>query len=182
MKRIIVIALSVFSVMSLASAQEFKFGHLNMQEVIFLMDETDSARVEMEKFNSEMQETLNAMAQEFETKYRTYQEMAANWTPSVRATKEQELADLQNRLQQYQQNANMDLNNLQQQLMTPIQQKANEAVAKVGKANGLVYVFDTSMGVIPYFDTTQSMDVTEQVKVELGIPLDKMLPQAQSQL
>ena len=43
------------------------------------------------------------------------------------------------------------------------------------------------MGVIPYFDTTQSMDVTEQVKVELGIPLDKMLPdkmlpQAQPQL
>ena len=169
MKRIIVIALSVFSVVSLASAQGFKFGHLNMEEVIFLMDETDSARVQMEKFNSEMQETLNAMAQEFETKFRTYQEMAANWTPSVRATKEQELADLQ-------------MNNLQQQLMTPIQQKANEAVAKVGKANGLIYVFDTSMGVIPYFDTTQSMDVTEQVKVELGIPLDKMLPQAQPQL
>ena len=57
MKRIIVIALSVFSVVSLASAQGFKFGHLNMEEVIFLMDETDSARVEMEKFNSEMQET-----------------------------------------------------------------------------------------------------------------------------
>lgn len=181
MKRIIVIALSVFSVVSLASAQGFKFGHLNMQEVIFLMDETDSARVEMEKFNSEMQETYNAMAQEFETKYRTYQEMAANWTPSVRATKEQELADLQNRLQQYQQNAQMDMNNLQQQLMGPISQKANEAVTKVGKANGLIYVFDLSSGAVPYFDAAQSMDITAQVKAELGISPDKQLPQAQPQ-
>ena len=182
MKKVIVIALSVFSAVTLASAQGMKFGHINMQEVMFLMDEMDSARVEMEKFSASMQETYNAMIEEYNTKIATYQQMSANWTPSVLATKQQEIQDLEARLQQYQQNAQMDMNNLQQQLMTPIQQKANEAVAKVGKANGLIYVFDTSMGMIPYFDTTQSMDVTEQVKVELGIPLDKMLPQAQPQL
>ncbi len=181
MKRIIVIALSVFSVATLASAQGMKFGHVNMQEVIFLMDEMDSARVEMEKFSASMQETYNAMIEEYNTKITTYQQMSANWTPSVLATKQQEIQDLEARITQYNQNAQMDMNNLQQQLMAPIQQKANEAVAKVGRTNGLIYVFDTSMGVIPYFDAAQSMDVTEQVKIELNIPLDKMLPQAQPQ-
>ena len=181
MKRIIVIALSVFSVATLASAQEFKFGHINMQEVIFLMDETDSARVEMEKVSADMQATYNAMLEELRTKYATYEQMNAHWTPAVLATKQQEIQDLEARIQQYYQSMQMDMNNLQQQLMAPIQQKANEAVTKVGKANGLIYVFDTSMGVIPYFDAAQSMDVTEQVKIELNIPLDKMLPQAQPQ-
>ena len=174
MKRIIVIALSVFSVATLASAQEFKFGHINMQEVIFLMDETDSARVEMEKVSADMQATYNAMLEELRTKYATYDQMNAHWTPAVLATKQQEIQDLEARIQQYYQSMQMDMNNLQQQLMAPIQQKANEAVTKVGKANGL-------MGVIPYFDAAQSMDVTEQVKIELNIPLDKMLPQAQPQ-
>ena len=181
MKRIIVIALSVFSVATLASAQEFKFGHINMQEVIFLMDETDSARVEMEKVSADMQATYNAMLEELRTKYATYDQMNAHWTPAVLATKQQEIQDLEARIQQYYQSMQMDMNNLQQQLMAPIQQKANEAVTKVGKANELIYVFDTSMGVIPYFDAAQSMDVTEQVKIELNIPLDKMLPQAQPQ-
>jgi outer membrane protein len=135
----------------------------------------------MEKFSASMQETYNAMIEEYNTKITTYQQMSANWTPSVLATKQQEIQDLEARITQYNQNAQMDMNNLQQQLMAPIQQKANEAVTKVGKANGLIYVFDTSMGVIPYFDAAQSMDVTEQVKIELNIPLDKMLPQAQPQ-
>ncbi len=177
MKKVIVIALSVFSAVTLASAQGMKFGHINMQEVMFLMDEMDSARVEMEKFSASMQETYNAMIEEYNTKIATYQQMSANWTPSVLATKQQEIQDLEARLQQYQQNAQMDMSNLQQQLMGPIQKKANDAVAKVGRANGLVYVFDVSMGVIPYFDAAQSMDVTEQVKRELNIPLDKVLPQ-----
>ena len=107
--------------------------------------------------------------------------MSANWTPSVLATKQQELQDLQARLQQYQQNAQMDMNNLQQQLMAPISQKAGDAVTKVGKANGLIYVFDLSSGSVPYFDATLSMDITAQVKAELGISPDKKLPQTMPQ-
>ena len=180
MKRIIVIALSVFSVATLASAQGMKFGHVNMQEVIFLMDEMDSARVEMEKFSASMQETYNALIEEYNTKITTYQQMSANWTPSVLATKQQEIQDLESRLQQYQQNAQMDMTNLQNQLMAPIQQKATEALNKVAKANGLVCVFEET--VTPYIDAAQCMDLTDQVRTELGISPDKTLPQAQSQM
>lgn len=181
MKKVIIIALGVFASVVMASAQTLKFGHINMQEVMFLMDEMDSARVEMERFNIDMQNTYNAMVDELNTKYRTYQEMQANWTPSVLAAKQQEIQDIQARLQQYEQNAQMDMNNLQQQLMTPIMAKANEAVQKVGKANGLIYVFDISTGAVPYFDPAQSMDITVEVKTELNIPLDKQLPQAPAQ-
>ena len=184
MKKITLIALSVFAAAFTASAQTQKFGHINMQEVMFLMDEMDSARVELEKFSADMQATYNAMVEEYNTKIATYQQMSANWTPSVLATKQQEIQDLEARLQQYQQNAQMDMNNLQQQLMAPISRKANEAVTKVGKANGLVYIFDLASGAIPYFDAAQSMDVTAQVKSELGISPDKKLPvpQGQSQM
>lgn len=44
MKRITIIALCVFAAVFAVSAQTSpKFGYINMQEVIFLMDETDSA-------------------------------------------------------------------------------------------------------------------------------------------
>lgn len=94
-------------------------------------------RAELDKLSADMQATYSAMVEELRTKYATYNQMSANWTPSVLATKEQELQDLESRLQQYQQNAQMDLTNLQNQLMAPIQQKATEAVNKIAKANGL---------------------------------------------
>ena len=183
MKRITIIALCVFATAVAVSAQSAsKFGHINMQEVIFLMDDTDSARAELDKFSADMQATYSAMVEELRTKYATYEQMSANWTPSVLSTKQQEIQDLESRLQQYQQNAQMDITNLQNQLMAPIQQKASEAVNKIGKANGLIYIFDLSSGAIPYFDVAQSMDVTAQVKTELGISPDKKLPQAQPQM
>ena len=65
MKKITLIALSVFAAAFTASAQTQKFGHINMQEVMFLMDEMDSARVELEKFSADMQATYNAMVEEY---------------------------------------------------------------------------------------------------------------------
>lgn len=183
MKKVTIIALCVFATAMAASAQSaLKFGHVNMQEVVFLMDEMDSARAELDRFNQEMQTTYNAMIEELNTKYATYEQMSANWTPSVVATKQQEIQDLQARLQQYEQNAQRDIAALQQQLMAPIQQKATEAVSKIGKANGLIYIMDISSGAVVYFDAAQSMDVTAQVKAELGISPDKKLPQAQPQM
>lgn len=181
MKRIIVIAAAVLLTAAMASAQGFKIGRINMQEVVYLMDETDSARVEMEKFDKDIRDTYNAMMQELNTKYATYEQMRNNWSPSVVATKEQEIQDLQARLQQYQQNAQMDATNLQNQLMAPIMEKANNAVSKVGKENGLVFIVDVSTGVFPYCDEAQTMDVTALVKAELNISPSKTLPQAQMQ-
>ena len=176
MKKLIFAIVSLVLVSSVSNAQNFKFGHVNMQEVIFLMDEMDSARVVLEKYNQEIQDTYNAMVQEFQTKLATYQQMSANWTRSTVEAKQNELQNLEARLQQYQQSASQDIQNKQQELMIPIQQKAAEAVNKVGKANGFTYIFDTSTGVIPFVDESVSVDVTDLIKAELKISPDKNLP------
>lgn len=177
MRKILLIVSVAFLSMGMVFAQDMKFGHINMQEVVFLMDETDSARVQMEKYNKEIQDTYNAMLSEYQEKMATYQQMGANWSPAVRQAKEREIVDLENRLQQYQASAQQDMQVMQQQLMAPIQQKAIEAVGKVAKASNLIYVFDISTGAIPYFNEAMSKDVTVQVKDELKIPLDKKIRQ-----
>ncbi len=177
MKKAFLTILSVVASLGIASAQDLKFGHINMQEVVFLMDEMDSARVQLDKYNKEIQDTYQAMATEYQEKINTYQQMGANWSPAVLQAKEQEIRDIEARLQQYQATAQNDMQAMQQQLIAPIQKKANEAVAKVAKANGLIYVFDISMGSVPYYSETLSQDITAQVKAELKIRADKKLPQ-----
>ena len=71
------------------------------------------------------------------------------------------------------------MQNKQQEVLAPIQMKANEAVQKVGRNNGFIYIFDISTGTLPYFDETKSIDVADMLKKALNIPLDKKLKQQQ---
>ena len=136
-KSLLIVIAFIFA--SASFAQELKFGHVNMQEIVYLMDEMDSARVVLEKYNQ----------------------------------------DIQVRIQEYQQSAQLDMQNKQQEIFAPIQMKANEAVQKVGRTNGLVYIFDISMGTIPFVNETLSVDVTSMVKAELNISPSKKLPAPQ---
>lgn len=67
----------------------------------------------------------------------------------------------------------MELNQMQQNLMAPIVQKAVEAVGRISKAQGLALVFDTTT--LLYFDPAQGTDITKELKAELGIPEDKVV-------
>jgi Skp family chaperone for outer membrane proteins len=66
-------------------------------------------------------------------------------------------------------------------LFAPIYKKVSDAIQKVAKANGLVYVFDTSAQGLLFVDEVASMDLTVPLKNELNIPLDKALPTQQMQ-
>ncbi|MCF0166419.1 MAG: OmpH family outer membrane protein [Bacteroidales bacterium] len=176
MKKIIVIAFALFAMIP-AKAQSLKFGHVNLQEVVYLMSEMDSARAQLERYQKDIQETYQSMANEFQNKLNDYQAMAANWTPATRQMKETELQEMENRLQQFQQSAQQEMAQYQQNLLAPIQEKAVNAVQKVGKAQGLIYVFD--IAAIHWVDEKQSMNVDDLVKKELNIPLDKKITAAQ---
>ena len=55
------------------------------------------------------------------------------------------------------------------ELIEPVQNKANDAVNKVAKANGYIAVFNTSIPSLAYFDEAQLTDIAALVKKELGI-------------
>ena len=162
MKRI----LGIFAVIFIAAiigqsafSQNLKFGHLNRTELIQAMPEYDSALVTLEKLNTELTNTAELLQVE----------LNKNLTDLVRQTKETELNDSQRRLTEFQTNAQTTMQEKQVALFTPITQKADKAIKDVGKENGFVYVFDTSIGAITYFDETKSTNVLQLVKTKLGI-------------
>ena len=165
-------------VMVLFATQSFaqtKLGHINMQELINLMPERDSAVIKLENYAKELDETMQGMQQEFNTKLQTYQQKNATWTAAILEAKTKELQEMQERLQMFQQNAQQEMGQLQQTLYAPIFDKANKALEKVGTEGGFSYIFDLSAGVI-IFKGESSIDVLPQTKAELGIPASKTVP------
>lgn len=172
MKRFITIAALIIAVMFVgqsAFAQSLKFGHINRNELIQAMPEFDSARVTLEKLNTELQNAAELLQVELNTKYEAYLKDGKNLTDLVRQTKEQELQDYQRRLTEFQTNAQNQMQEKQVALFTPVTDKADKAIREVGKSNGFIYIFDLSQPQIIYFDDTKSTDIMSLAKAKLGL-------------
>jgi outer membrane protein len=152
-----------------AMAQNFKFGHINSDELIQGMPEYDSATVKLEKYRQELINALQLMSVELNNKNEAYQKESKNLSEIVKQTKEQELVDMNKRIQDFQNNAQTQLQNKQTELTQPVFQKVDKAIKDVGKENGFLYVFDVSKGALLYFDETKSTNVMPLVKAKLGL-------------
>ncbi len=176
MKKIVLIVSCVLCFGAFSQAQNLKFGHINTNELISLMSERDSAIVKLQAYQDDLVETLQGMETEYNNKVNEYQRKRNEWAPVVIETKERELQELGQRMQQFQQTAQQDMAQMQQTLMAPVVEKAQNALTKVAKANNLVYVFDLSAGSLIYYDDAVSLNLLPLAKKELGIPAEKVAP------
>ena len=173
MKRIIGIAvlISLFTLVSRSAlAQNLKFGHVNSEELIQALPEFDSANVKLEKFRKDLINALELMSVELNNKNDAYNKESKNLTDIVRQTKEQELADMNRRIQEFQTNAQTQMQEKQSQLFQPIMAKVDKAIKDVGKENGFVYILNIGQGSsLLYFDETKSTNVMPLAKAKLGL-------------
>jgi len=125
------------------------------------MDFLEAARLRDEMFR---------MQQELENKYKEYVSKRDSLSEIVRVAKETDIQDLQQRIQNFNQVATQQLQQKQNEMLRPIFEKAQKAVADVAKEKGLIYVFDVSgeLGTVLY-KSNESLDVLPLAKTKLGI-------------
>jgi len=141
-------------------AQNLKFGHINSDELIQSLPEFDTANKKLEKFRQELINALELMQVELNNKSDAYTKESKNLTEIVRQTKEQELMDMNNRIQQFQASAQQQLQEKQAELFQPIMAKVDKAIKDIGKEQGFIYIFTVGQGsTLVYFDEAKSTNV-----------------------
>src|SRR5665648_294422 len=150
-------------------AQSMKFGHISSEELIQALPEFDSASVKLEKFRKELINVLELMSVELNNKSEQYNKESKNLSDIVKQTKENELMDINRRIQEFQTNAQQQLQDKQTELFQPVYAKVDKAIKDVGKENGFIYVFDIAKGSLLYFDETKSTNVMALAKAKLSL-------------
>lgn len=178
MKKIIVIAL--MGLLSVAAMAQTKFAHVYFEELVQLTPEADEARNKMRAANKEAQETGQAMIEEFQNKYAQYQQKAASWTPAIKESKEKELTEMQQRIQEFDQSIQQELQQQQQTLFAPIHKKVQDTVNEIAKKAGYIYVFGALT--LFYIDPAQSVDITPEARKMLGIKEGRTLETLQKEI
>ena len=85
----------------------------------------------------------------------------------VKQDKIRELESIQQRILEFQQNAQESLAAKEQELITPILDKARKAIEDVAKEENFTYIFDASTGNILY--ASESENILPLVKAKLGL-------------
>jgi outer membrane protein len=144
MKKIVAIVLVAAACMFSGSPlhAQSKFGYISLSELIQDMPEYKKADTSMVEYQNALNQNFDDMKSEFNEKDSLLSSKdTVKYTKAQIEIKRKQLGELYLKLQGYQQNASQLYQQKQQELMAPIQKKAQDIVQQIAKENGYTYVF-----------------------------------------
>lgn len=161
---------AVFSLVGLGSVNaqsKMKFGHISSQDLLEAMPEKAEADKQLEAFAMQLEKQLQAMSTEWESKVQDYRANESVMSDIIAQTKAEEIQQLEQRIQSFQQNAQQSIGKKEAEVYQPILDKAKEAIEAVAAEGGYDYIFDTSAGTLLY--QPDGDNIIDLVKKKLGI-------------
>ena len=172
MRKLFLVLIAFVAMGITASAQ--KFGPCVSAEIIESMPEYKAAQTALEAEGKKLDDQLQTMGMEYQSKMQAYQEnmqlaeaAPEKWSAALRADKEQEIMQLQERIQRFQENAQTSLGQKRNDLIKPVMDKLDVAIKKVAADGGYVYIMDKNS--VLFVNETISVDVTADIKKALGM-------------
>lgn len=166
MKKVLwTLALSLAVIVS--THAQSKFGYLNSNELLAMMPESQSMQEELQTYAKGLESQLTAMQAEYEKKVVEYQQNETSYTDIIKEDKIREIEGIQQRVVEFQKNAQQSLGEKEAELFTPIREKAMAAIDQVAKDGSYTFIFDSGSGSFLY--AAESENVLNLVKSKLGL-------------
>jgi outer membrane protein len=153
-------------------AQAQKIAHLSFDSLVNMMPETKTAREAAQLFLKGLEQESIAMQTELENKYKDYMEKQATMSDLIKKSKEEDLQQLQRRIEDFRNQADQEYRRKTAELTDPITEKAKKGIEAIAKENGYKYVLDTSNERTSVLYSEASDDILMIVKKKLdSMPL-----------
>lgn len=162
--------LSVFAAGCFVTASAQKIAHVSLDSLVSVMPETKIAKDVAQDYLKMLDQEMLSMQTEFESKYKDYMEKEASFSEPVKQNKQQDLQQLQKRIEDFRMQAQQDYQKKYADLTAPIMEKAKKGIEAVAKESGYKYVLDTSMGNVLYSEPADDIFVAVKKKLD-GMPM-----------
>lgn len=162
---LMVAALCLFATGAFAQ-KTIKLGHFNSSELMKRMPEADSVQNVLKDYAAELEAELKAMQTEYTRLTQEYEVKKDQLTDLLRANKENEIRGVLERMEMFQQNAQVDLSNKQNELFTVVIDKIKAVVAEIAKENKFTYIFESN-GILWYSEDSE--DITPLLVKKMGL-------------
>ena len=166
MKKLIALLLMLLPFAGAVNAQEVKIAFVNTQEVFMALPEVADMQKKLEDLNAKYKKELETMQGEYQKEYSDFIAQQDSLTENIKVRRMQEVQDMQQRMDNFVQVAQQDVAKQQQDLLTPIQQKIQDAIKAVGAEKGYTYIIDPQ---VLLYQGSNAIDATQFVKAKMGL-------------
>ena len=141
-----------------------KLGHVNSQVIMQELPDYESARKDLESFNSDLTKELEMYQKLIVEFAQDYEQNKNGMSEDTRKRKETDLMERQQNYEKKAYEAQTSLQQKEQELLQQIMIKVNSAVKEVAEKEGYDYIYDVTT--LLY---AGGEDVSEKVRKKLGI-------------
>lgn len=151
-------------------AQDLKFGIFNRTEIFQSMPEYLAAAKKVDDLAKTYESELMTIQEEYQKKGSEFVAAKDTLPEAIKTRRMTEIQGLEQRLQEFYQDSQKEIQKTQQDLLNPVSAKLLNAVKAVGNENGFVYIFDTSVNaVLMYWSPEKCIDVTNLIRAKLNM-------------
>ena len=168
MKKIILIAIVVFTTVSVSFAQ--KIGYVDTDYILGKIPEYKAAQAEIDKTSVDWQKEIEAKYGEIDKLYKIYQAESVLLTDDMRKKRENEIINKEKEVKDLQKSrfgVDGELFKKRMELVKPIQDKVYSAVKQVAEKSGLAFIFDKA-GQVALLYSNSKYDKSEDVLTFMG--------------
>jgi outer membrane protein len=148
------------------AAEVVKLGYFDKQAIV---DRSEVGKEGLATIKAEMKpiyEKLEATRQEIKDLKEEFKKKEPIWSDEMKKSKYFEIVSMEKRLEQDVEQANRSLSKRERELLTPLQAKVLEIVAKIGKEGGYTMIFEIPGAGIWY--APDSLNLTDKIIQELN--------------
>ena len=139
MKKLVVL---IMMLLPLGVFAQDKIAIVNTADIFNAMPEVSAVEKQLADLNAQYEKEFKTMQDEYTTKYSEYMSQQDSLTENIKLRRQQEIQDLETRIQNYVPVAQQDMQKKQQELYTPIQEKLQNAIKAVGDEKGYTYIIN----------------------------------------
>ena len=157
--------LLLFMVSATAYGQ-MKIGYMNTQEVLSQMPERSSVEEQLNTFIETKRQEFQQRTMAFQDSVTAFRENQASMSQQQAEQEQQQLAQMEASLQELQQNIQVQIEQRRSELLQPLYNRMDEAIATVAEERNLDFVLNeaTSAGEnVIFYSASETLDITEQV-------------------
>ncbi|HCD77493.1 MAG TPA: hypothetical protein DEQ27_03965 [Prevotella sp.] len=157
-KTILLLFAIVFAAM--ANAQELKFAYFSYDAALKSMPDYGLALVNVDKLRTQYDNEIKRAENEFNAKYEDFLENQRSLAPAILDKRQAELQEMLQMNLKFKEEAKRLLKQAEDDAYTPLKNKLNAAVKKIGAERGYAFILNTDNNACPYVDSTKGDDIS----------------------
>lgn len=147
---------------------QMSVAFVNTTELLEALPEKAQATQQLLTLSENYKNELELMQNEYNKKYSDYITYQSSLAENIKLRRMQELTELENRMQQFMELAQEDIEHQEKALLEPLRQKISDAVRAVGIERNYTVIYDLANPGIA-FVSPSAVDANPYVKQKLGI-------------